>query len=238
MGEMRVLNMLKNMKIRIAVAAVLLILAIILVVSGIIALVRPVMGLLGFDLNDYDGEQVELYLESDSREAKKVVDVLSMLLYSPTPTIYEFDGAREAADLYTDSVLSYMMSRNYSKYVCNIELLSRASDSYANYNFRTVVPASDFRSEIYRAFGGDYAVHEKSGEAFAYHEKIDSFSLVGTPYEKRAEIVVSSFGVSEHTYKMTFSIASENGVSEEYIALCIPREDGTVYIKSIKKLAS
>lgn len=232
------MEMLKNVKIRIALAAAALILAIILVVCGICALVRPVMSYLGFDLTDYEAEQIHTYLPCDSREAGKVIEVISMLLYSPTPEIYEFEGADEAAELYTDSVLSYIMSRNYSKYVCNIELLSRASDNYSNYNFRTVIPASDYRSELYRAFGGERAVREVSGKAFTYHEKIDSFSLVGAPYEKRANVVPSYFGMCEHSYKMIFSVESELGFSKEYSAVCIMRDDGTVYIKSIKKLAS
>lgn len=232
------MNISKSTKIRIALAAATLILVLTLVILGISALVRPVMGLLGFDLTDYDGEEIKTEMPTDSPEALKICETVSMLLYSPNPEIHEFEGADEAATLYTDSILSYMMSKNYSKYVCNIELLSRATDSYSNYNFRTLIPAADFRSEMYRAFGGSRAVSERSGDAFTFHERIDSFSLVGSPHIQTARVMPISFGLAEHSYKLVFSVSSEKGISDEYIATCISREDETVYIKSIKKLAS
>ncbi len=231
------MNMSKNVKIRIGIFALGVILALTLLISGICALRRPVLLLLGFDLTDYEGEEVITSLPTDSEAAKKVCDIIGMLLYSPDPAIAEFEGADEAAKLYTDSVLSYLMGLNYSKYMCNLDLLSRASDSYSNYNFRTLIPAADFKAEIYRAFGGERVVTANSAMAFKYHEKIDSFSCVGSPYTLSAKVRVTSFGATEHAYKMTFIIETENSVSAEYVATAIERDDTTMYIKCIKNLA-
>lgn len=225
----------KKTTFRLAALALAFILILALLISGICALRAPVLRLLGFDLTDYEGEEIRSTLSFDSDEAKNICGMISMLLYSPSAELSEFDGADEAARLYVDSILSYLMSVNYSKYVCNLELLSLASDSYANYNFRTLIPAADFRSEVYRAFGGDRMISEKSGSLFTYHEKIDSFSTVGSPAPLSSRVVPLSLGATEHAYKMNFFIERENTRSDVYTALAIPRSDGTIYIKSIKK---
>ena len=227
------MNIAKNVKIRIALLLVAALILLSLAVWGIAALRAPVLTLLGFDLHDYSAEEIRAELAADSGTAKKLVSVVDMLLYSPTHEILPFDGADEVSELYTDSILSYLMSLNYSKYVCNLDLLSRAEGSYANYNFRTVIPAADFKTEIYRAFGGESALRVKSGAAFTYHEKIDAFSAVGSPASKTATVMPVSLYVTENTYRFTFYLQSEDGASPEYTAIAREREDGTVYIMSI-----
>lgn len=225
----------KKALIRLAALALSFVLVVVLLVCGILALRVPVMRLLGFDVVDYNGEKIVETLSVESDEAGKMCNVISILLYSPSPEIKEFDGPDEAARLYVDSVLSYLMNINYSKYVCNLELLSLASDSYANYKFRTIIPAADFRSEIYRAFGGDRVISEKSGALFTYHEKIDSFSTVGSPASLSARIIPVSAGVTEHAYKMDFFIDRDGVRSDVFTATAVPRSDGTVYIRSIRR---
>lgn len=212
-----------------------LFLCITLVAATISALRRPILILLGFDLNDYTSETVTHYITTESDAAHKITKSLDMLLYSSSGEIYEFEGAEQVAELYCDSILSYLMSLNYSKYVCNLDLLSRATDSYARYNFRTIIPANDFESEIYRAFGGDHAIRSKSGDEFTYHEKIDSFSAVGTPHEKNGRIIPVSLGITEHTYRFTFKVESGADISPEYTAIARERDDGTLFIIKVAK---
>lgn len=229
------LNLSKNVIFRIIAALVALALVVTLVVVTVGALRRPVLLLLGFDLNDYACEEVLYTLPTESDVAAKLTKSLDMLTYSPSGTVTEFEGAEQVAELYTDSILSYLMSLNYSKYVCNLDLLSRAADNYSNYNFRTLIPAADFENEIYRAFGGERAVRGKSGEAFTYHEKIDSFSAIGSVYEKNGRILPVSLGVTEHTYRFTFTHETDAGVSPEFVAIARERSDGTLYIIKVMR---
>lgn len=221
----------KIFRIRLAFAAAALVFLIITGIIAVNAAREPVMALLGFDTTDYEHEKVIEALDSDCEDAEKISDIIKMMLCSGDQKLTSFSGAREAASLYSDSILCRMLNDNYLKYVGNTEMLSKMGNSNYNYSFSPMIPTADFEATVYKYFGGDKMILNKSGKLFTYLEEAGTYYAPVVPACFDADVRIFSFERTENTLRLTFTL---NNDVDKYLAVAIKREDGTIFIKSLK----
>ncbi len=189
--------------------------------------------ILGIDTHDYAAEQRTKTLESDSEVAKELLDIIPMMVQN-SPYLYEFDTPSEAAELYRDGILCFILARNFAKYNANVELISETKEQYPTYELTTVIPALDFESTVYRYFGGTASVSNRSTALFTYLDKVDAYVSVGIGVDNSADIAISELYETVNTYVCTFTCTMNGETSPAYRLLIMKRDDGTFYIKSLQ----
>ncbi len=190
---------------------------------------------LGIDTHDYKAEQSIAVLKEDGAVADALYDMIPMMVQN-TPYLFEFDTPSEAAELYRDGILCFVLARNFSKYNANNELISQIREEYPAYEITTVIPAVDFESTVYRYFGGTDSVGNRSTELFTYLDKVDAYISVGIGVDSSAVINISELYETENTYVCTFNCEMNGETSNEYRLLLIKREDGTFYMRSLSEI--
>ena len=189
--------------------------------------------ILGIDTHDYAAEQKTQTLDENSDVAKELLDIIPMMVQN-SPYLYEFDTPSEAAELYRDGILCFILARNFAKYNANVELISETKEQYPTYELTTVIPALDFESTVYRYFGGTSSVSNSSTELFTYLDKVDAYVSVGIGVDNSADIKISELYETENTYVCAFTCTMNGETSPVYRLLIMKRDDGTFYIKSLK----
>ena len=190
---------------------------------------------LGIDTHDYAAEESIATLPLDKEIALEITDIISMLVQN-SPYLSEFDNPTEAADLYRDGILCAVLAKNFSKYNANTELIAEAREKYPVYELTTVIPAVDFESTVYRYFGGAVSVNNSSTKLFTYLEKVDAYVSVGISVDNSADILLSELYETENTYVCTFKCVMNGETSPLYKILCMKRDDGTFYIRSLTEI--
>ena len=190
---------------------------------------------LGIDTHDYAAESKIKDLEHDGDIAHELLDIIPMMIQN-TPYLSEFDTPAEAAELYRDGILCSILAKNFSKYNANTELIAEMNEKYPTYEITTVIPALDFESTVYRYFGGTASVQNASTKLFTYLEKVDAYVSVGIGVDSSANIVFDELYETSNTYVCTFRCIIKDVTSPSYRLLCMKREDGTFYIKSLTEV--
>lgn len=191
--------------------------------------------MLGIDTHDYAAEDSILSLEHDGEVAAELYEIIPMMVQN-SPYLFEFDTPAEAAELYRDGILCAVLAKNFSKYNANTELIEETREKYPTYELTTVIPAIDFESTVYRYFGGTASVDNNSTKLFTYLEKVDAYVSVGIGVDSSADIEISELYETENTYVCTFKCTMNGETSPLYKILCMKREDGTFYIKSLTEV--
>lgn len=187
---------------------------------------------MGFDMNDYEEEEIIAFYESDTEEAAAAMALVRKLLVN-TPILTEFSGAKEGFAAYMDAVLNSLLGESYGRYTGNTVLLSRVAELYPGYEIHTFIPVSDFEAEMYTLFGGSWKISHQSGTLFTYLEKAEGYTCVTYPRECAVETEFISLLETEHTYRLTFRNHMGEVTSPDYLAIIIKREDSTLYFRSL-----
>lgn len=194
---------------------------------------------LGFDTYDYMSESITVTHEP-SDETAVMLEELLMILVTDSPMLPTFENMSEAISYYRDAVLEYLLSSDYAKYSGNSTLIEMASRKYPEYQITQVIPELEFESAMYRYFGGDVMITHRDGGKFRYLPDVEAYIPMLSFLESDYHVDVTSLSETEKTYRVRFRVISdtcENGeatdTSEEYFALVIKREDGSLYIKKL-----
>ncbi|MBQ4150969.1 MAG: hypothetical protein IJC81_04130 [Clostridia bacterium] len=190
---------------------------------------------LGIDTHDYAAEKSIKVLASDGEIALQILEIIPMMVQN-SPYLSEFSTPAEAAELYRDGILCTVLDNNFSKYNGNADLIDQISEKYPEYELTTVIPALDFESTVYRYFGGTASVQNSSTKIFTYLEKVDSYASLGISVDNSADIAIKELYETENTYVCVFNCTMNGVTSPEYRILCMKREDGTFYIKSLTEI--
>lgn len=188
--------------------------------------------LLGVDTHDYAAEPMLQALPTDGEVAAELLSMIPMMVQN-TPHLIPFDSPDDAAEAYRNGILCFLLERNYSKYNANNALIAETRESYPAYEITTVIPAVDFESTVYRYFGGTTSVENRSTDLFLYLGKVDAYVSVGIGVDDGAEIGITELYETENTYVCTFSATMYGTEAGPYRLLCMKREDGTFYMKTL-----
>ncbi|MBE6542201.1 MAG: hypothetical protein E7672_07130 [Ruminococcaceae bacterium] len=187
---------------------------------------------LGFDTYDYMREEISAVHEVESEKAEELEDLLDILV-TDSPNLPTFEKMGDAIKSYRDAVLSYMLDAGYSKYSGNTELIEKASKEYPEYNITQIIPKNEFEATMYRYFGGDVMITHSDGEKFKYLPAIGAYISSVAPGDSGFYAEITYLAETEKTYRINFKVKSEQIESDEYFALVIKRDDGTLYVKKL-----
>lgn len=190
------------------------------------------MDKLGFDTYDYMSEKVVVTHAADS-ETAEVLESFLQILITDSPYLATFENMSDAIRLYRDAVLTYMLDTGYAKYSGNTELLAKAEQEYPEYNITQIIPESEFEATMYRCFGGNVMLTHRDGERFKYLSKVGAYISPVTPTSSGLTADITALSETDKTYRVHFKVVGDDISSEEYFALVIKREDGTLYIKKL-----
>ncbi len=191
-----------------------------------------VYDMLGIDTHAYGEEPRIATLNTDGAVASELQSMIPMMIQN-TPYLAPFDTPAEAAELYRDGILCFVLDKNYSKYNANTELIAATRELYPAYEITTVIPVVDFESTVYRYFGGTVSVENRSTKLFTYLDKVDAYVSVGIGVDRGAAITITELYETENTYVCTFTSAMHDSTAGPYRLLLMKREDGTFYMKSL-----
>lgn len=194
-----------------------------------------VYDVLGIDTHAYGEEPSIAALATDGEVAEELRHMIPMMIQN-TPYLVPFDTPAEAAELYRDSIMCFVLDKNYAKYNANTELIAEAAEQYPAYEITTVIPAVDFESTVYRYFGGTVSVGNRSTKLFTYLDKVDAYISVGIGVDRGATITITELYETENTYVCTFTSAMYGSIAGPYRLLLMKRDDGTFYIKSLAEV--
>ncbi len=209
-----------------------------LFLCGVIALCLcscSLYDVLGIDTHDYEAEESVATLSQDSEVTYELLDMIPMMVQN-SPYLSEFDTPAEAAELYRDGILCAVLARNFAKYNANTELIDMTREAYPTYELTTVIPALDFESTVYRYFGGTASVQNRSTKLFTYLDKVDAYVSVGIGVDSDAQVTLKEAYETENTYVFSFTCTMNGETSPVYKLLCMKRDDGTFYMKSLTEL--
>ncbi len=189
---------------------------------------------LGFDTYDYMSETVTKVHDVNSEEAGVIEELLEILV-TDSASLPTFENMEDAIDEYRDAVLFYMLETEYAKYSGNTDLIQKAMKVYPEYVISQIIPVNDFEATMYRYFGGDVKITNKNGNRFKYLSKVDAYVCPALTKYPEYVPVITAISESDKTYRVNFHVASEDNstISEEYFALIIKRDDGTLYFKKL-----
>ena len=190
---------------------------------------------LGFDTYDYMGEKVTGTHDTNGECAEMIAGILDVLITDKT-SLPTFDKMGDAINEYRDAVLMYMLKEGYAKYSGNTELIAKAEAAYPEYTISQIIPVSEFEATMYRYFGGNVKITHKDGERFKYLPKVSAY--ISPAVTESAELApeITEIYETEKTYRVRFRVLSTtpgSASSEEYFALIIKRDDGTLYFKKL-----
>ena len=189
---------------------------------------------LGFDTYDYMSEEVLAVYDGESPIAETLTDFLQIL----PPSLPEFDSAGQAMQLYRDDVLDYMLRTEYARYSGNAELIQEAQKENPGYQITQIIPAREFETTMYRLFGGSVRITHKDGKRYKYLRNVNAYVASTAPISTEKKIDILQIEETAQTYRVTFTVAIGEEITEPYFALVIRRKDETLYFKQLKKTTS
>ena len=188
---------------------------------------------LGFDTYDYMSESVETTHETDGEVAETLTELCGILL-SDSSELDTFSDMNGAINNYRDEVLAYMLKTGYAKYSGNTVLIEKAEREYPQYHITQVIPEGEFEATMYRVFGGSVKLTHRSGERFEYLDKVGAY--ISPVMQESGDLTprITYIGETDKTYRVRFYVSQDGeDISDEYFALIIKRDDGTLYIKKL-----
>lgn len=203
-----------------------------LILSVLLLTSCGILDKLGFDTYDYMSETVTNTHKPDSEIAGELADVLAVLI-TDSPELTTFENMGDAIKSYRDAVLDFMLETEYSKYSGNTKLMGEAAEAYPEYSITQIIPEKNFEATMYRYFGGDVMISHKDGSRYRYLREVGAYiptiAVVDSGYTAKITAVTET----DKTYRVWFCVESGQVISEDYFALVIKRDDGTLYIKKL-----
>ena len=193
------------------------------------------MATLGFDTHDYFGEKVVTVHETDGEIAHILAEMTRTLTVN-SPILMPFEGAKEAADACRDAVLTQMLGEDYARYAGNSVQIAKAETAYPGMQISVLIPADDFESVIYAAFGGSEKIVNKNGEMFLYLDRVRAYTTALPPVKNEVETTLLSCEETARTFRIRFVNTLGDITSPEYFALLIKREDGSLYFAALSEV--
>lgn len=187
---------------------------------------------LGFDTYDYMSEKIIKSHDVNGETADTIEKLLDVLITDST-NLPTFEKMSDAIREYRDAVLLYMLEEEYAKYAGNTELIEKAAKAYPEYTITQIIPVSEFEATMYRYFGGNVKITHRDGERFKYLPKVGAYISPSVSERTNLSAVITELNETEKTYRVRFIVTAEGVESEEYFALIIKREDGTLYFKKL-----
>ena len=190
---------------------------------------------LGFDTYDYMSESVTSTHGTEGELADELGGLVGILI-TDSPTLETFTDMGGAIKNYRDEVLTYMLETGYSKYPGNTALIEEAEEEYPQYHITQIIPESEFEATMYRVFGGSVKLTHKSSERFEYLDRVGAYISPVMFDKSDLSADITYIGETDKTYRVRFYVAADGErLSDEYFALIIKRDDGTLYIKKLLK---
>ena len=193
---------------------------------------------LGFDTYDYMSESV-IRTHDATGETAVLLEELLMVLVTDSSVLPTFERMGDAITFYRDAVLEELLAGNYAKYSGNSKLIERAMKVYPEYQITQVIPELEFEATMYRCFGGDVMITHRDGNKFRYLSGVGVYIPMLSVTDSGYTAKITAISETEKTYRVRFRVQSEPDEtgsiieSDEYFALVIKREDGTLYIKKL-----
>lgn len=182
----------------------------------------------------YADEAVIANPDADSEAALMLCDMVRMLSVN-SPVIATFDSVTEAMEKCRDSVLYYMLTKNYGKYTGDIEKLDAASVAYPQMQIANFIPAREFEETVYKNFGGNRRIGNEGGTLFIYLEKVSGYTSVSMLDYDPIDVEILELSETEHTYRMRIRNSLGGITSPEYSIMFIKRDDGTAYFRHVRE---
>lgn len=190
---------------------------------------------LGFDTYDYMSEQVTDTHGTIGTLADELEELVGILI-TDSPTLDTFSDMSGAIKNYRDEVLTYMLESGYSKYSGNTALIEDAEREYPQYHITQIIPEGEFEATMYRVFGGSVKLTHKNCGRFEYLDKVGAYVSPVMLDETTLSADITYIGETDKTYRVRFYVCDgSERLSDEYFALIIKRDDGTLYIKKLLK---
>lgn len=183
----------------------------------------------------YSEEEVQRTLPVDGDVSDELCEMMRMLTVN-SPIMPEFDSIGEAMDKCRDSVLYYMLTKNYGKYTGDIDKLDSAVAEYPQMQIMNLIPAREFEETVYTAFGGTKKITNESGRLFVYLDRVAAYTSVTMVDVDPIRIDVAELTETENTYRMRLRCSAGDITSPEYRAIFIKRDDETVYFHSVSEV--
>ncbi len=202
---------------------------------AILAVMTAILCLTACSGGGFAEEETKRTLASDSNEAETLCEMLRMLTVN-SPILPEFENIGEAMKSCRDSVLYYMLTKNYGKYTGDIERLDAAVAEYPQMQITNLIPAREFEETVYTAFGGTRKITNESGRLFVYLDRVAAYTSVTMLDEDPISIDVLELEETENTYRMRFRCFAGDVTSPEYRAIFVKRDDGTAYFYSVEEV--
>ena len=188
---------------------------------------------LGFDTYDYMSEDVTSTHGTVGELADTLGELVGIMI-TDTPTLETFSDTGGAIKKYRDEVLTYMLETGYSKYSGNTDLIGEAEREYPQYHITQIIPEGEFEATMYRVFGGSVKLTHKSTERFEYLDRVGAYISPVMHDKALLGAEITYIGETDKTYRVRFFVTSDGErLSDEYFALVIKRDDGTLYIKKL-----
>lgn len=182
----------------------------------------------------YADEGVIANPDTEGETAVMLCDMVRMLSVN-SPVIATFDSVTEAMEKCRDSVLYYMLTKNYGKYTGDIEKLDAAVSAYPQMQIANFIPAREFEETVYKNFGGNRRIGNESARLFIYLEKVNGYTSVSMLDYDPVDVEILELSETEHTYRMRIRNSLGGITSPEYSIMFIKRDDGTAYFKYVRE---
>jgi len=196
-------------------------------------LVNSALLYVGIDSHDYVGEEAIAAFNLDDETVKSLVETIDILTLDSL-NLTEFSDSKKVMTLYTDEILSFLLIQRYAKYNSNPALLSQIEKEYPSLYATTVIPADDYDAILQKHFGTGRNITHEDGKLFRYLPKVDMYVTQAQPMENTVTVNVVSCEETENTYRMKFTLSSNEETSDNYIAVFLKRESSTPYLKILK----
>ncbi|MBP5235947.1 MAG: hypothetical protein J6128_00175 [Clostridia bacterium] len=190
---------------------------------------------IGIDLHDYDSEETIRTLRTFDDECAKLKTILEVIIQDTTE-IREFNGFSEAANYFTDEILTFLTNTRFSKYNGNVTLMNELEKEYPGLFVTTIIPASDFDTALQKYFGAGSSVPHPSGTLFRYMKKVNMYITEVQPPKPDTEITVISCEETENTYRMIIEVSADDQATNTYRALFAKRKNSDPYFRSLKPI--
>ena len=183
------------------------------------------------ETGDYSIESVTGVVKADSETYAQLYDMLGMLTVDSI-VIPEFDNMKDAIGLFRDSVLNYMLGKNYARYAGNAKLIAKITEKHPDIDVIAAIPANELESIVYRNFGGSVKIVHESGKLFKYLKSADAYIPVTAPVNGGVDIRLTEILETENTYRLRFCCSADEK-KLEYFALAVKRDDGSCYFDAL-----
>lgn len=191
-----------------------------------------IRNLFGIHTENYSAEPTERVLDADGEPAATLCDTVDILL-AGSIHLTPFQNTSQAVKYYRDEILNDMLRDNYTLYNGNSQLLATAESAYPNTVLSTLIPEEDFENTVFRYFG-DTGIKHADGEVFTYLSRADAYTAPLQARKSGVEIQVESIEETSNTYRMYFTLADTDRVSDLYTSVFVKRDGGTCYLYSLK----